>query len=454
MAFISRLYPAESYGAWIIVLSLATFIMPLATLRYDLAMVLAPTKRMSAGIAVAIVSQASFFAGLSTLALFAISESHWRIVSGLDERDQTLLYFIPITIVLMAVNVCLQAWTNREKNFLGLSLSLISQAVVTAALTLLLPLKFGATSTVAATAASLGLFVAVVVLTVQAWPALYEFFKRKKVANAAWNGLRKFRIYAFLGVPYALSIVFSERALQLIVTNYFSLGILASFFVARQVIMAPTAIIAGGIRTVVFSYGARIDDLETTRSRVLGILTLLIGFVAPTLAFSLVWIESVTSYVMGSNWPNLPQFAYWTMFPACMLVLTGWIDRILDILKKQKIALWLQLGSDLTIVMMAWTLAYAGASAIEVIAAISLAISFYNVIWLLVALRLLRTNWGDISRLVFQFCILFCFSIAAYELIYYFFDGNISAFLSIVFCVVSFLPGIFRLISARRTGFV
>jgi stage V sporulation protein B len=453
MALISRLYPAESYGAWIIVLSLATFIMPLATLRYDLAMVLAPSKRMSAAIAVAIVFQSSLFAFFTLVGVLFFSEQNISAISGLSEHNQSLLIFVPVMIVLMATSVCLQAWSNRERNFLGLSISQITQSIATAVLTLLLPLKFGATPMVAATAASLGMFMAVLMLIAQAWPTLSVSLKGASIMRASWHGIRKYRIYALLGVPYALSIVFSERLLQLIITNYFSLATLASYFVARQVIMGPTMIVANGIRTVIFSYGARLDNIDMTRSRVLGILTVLIGFVAPALAFSLVWIETVATYVMGSDWPDLPQFAYWTMFPACMLVLTGWIDRILDILKKQKIALWLQLSSDFSIVMIASFLAYTGFHAIVVIAMISLAVSFYNIIWLYVSLWLLRTTWRDMTHIFLQFCIPFSVSAAAQELIYYFFDGSRSNMLSFLFCIVSFIPAVLRLIRVRRYGF-
>ena len=47
MPFITRLYGASDYGAWVIILTIAGLLLLLATLRYELAVVLAPTRRIT-----------------------------------------------------------------------------------------------------------------------------------------------------------------------------------------------------------------------------------------------------------------------------------------------------------------------------------------------------------------------------------------------------------------------
>jgi stage V sporulation protein B len=454
MVIVFRLYPAEAYGSWVIVLSLASFVMPLATLRYDLAMVLSVSRRMSAGIGLAVMSLASMLALLVFLALEFLPLKQLSVLSGMNESQLPLLMLVPLVILLLAATSVLQAWSNRERNFYAISVSQILQALITSGLTIGLPFVFGPLAWVAALSALMGMMVAVGFLVFQSWSVLKRILEKDFIVRAAGHGIRRFRVYAMFGVPYAASAVFSERFIQLLITSYYGLATLASFFVMRQIIMGPTAIIAGSLRQVVFSYGARQDNIDMLRRRVIAILIALMSVVGPLFAFGLVSVKPLISLLMGAKWPYLAEFAYWTLFPASMLVLTGWIDRVLDILQKQKMALWAQIISDIVIVVLAMLGAWLGLQAAALVGLLSVAISFYNLVWLILALRLLRVGSKAIWALVKQFFVTFVFLCLIQQAILYFAPSGLILIFSGIVGVISLLPAIAQIRSIRGTGLV
>ncbi len=450
MILISRIYPAEAYGSWIIILSLATFVMPLATLRYDLAIVLAPTRRMGIAISVAILCQAVILSFLCLLAIRFFSPSTLITLSGIDPQQVSFLNLVPIVTLLMVANTVFQAWCSRQKDFWSIATSITTQSVVTAALTLAFPLVFTASTTGAAMAAILGIFAALAVLIYRSRSSISEALKIKHLLQAAWHGVRRFKVYAILGVPYAISSVMTERALQLLIASSFGVGTLASYFVVKQIIFGPTAIITGSLRQAVFAFGAQQDSQEHLRKRVLTILTLLSGLVGPTLAFTMVWIKPLITTFMSTKWPYFAEFSVWMLYPSAMLVLTGWIDRVLDIFGKQRMSLWLQIVADIVFVGGALLSIMAGFSAVNFIALLSVLIGSYNIIWLIVALNLLRTTTTERMKLYGHFAVSFGLSIACQQANVWLLPTKMALVSSIFIALISLLPTI-SLVSRIRT---
>ena len=157
MPFVTRIYTPADVGVWAIVLTLAGFLLPLATLRYDVAIVIALTQRTAAAIALAIGVCMLAVAVALAAALSVVPKQLLEAISGLGPDKQGLLAVVPLLLVLLAAQATLQAWLTRGRQFGALSLAQLIQAIVTAAAMLLLPLIAGASAGVATAAAMLGL---------------------------------------------------------------------------------------------------------------------------------------------------------------------------------------------------------------------------------------------------------------------------------------------------------
>ena len=294
MAAITRVYAPDDYGTWVVLLALAGFFLPFATLRYDIALVIAPTRRIAAALFMAVFAFTVVTSALALVGLVVAPGRVLEIVPGLSSDQSGWLVLVPFVLVLLSCHLMLQSWLIRERQFGALSTTQLLQALVTAAATLLLALALGANAGAAATGAIAGFVSAIFFMAWCARPHLFEAAGRRRLDILARHGLRRYKVYPLYMVPYSLSAVLTERVLQLALAGSYSLGVLGAFYVARQVVTAPSALLSQALRQVVLAYGAQLDERAGLRERVNRVL-LLVEVLAPALAFGIVWLEPSSS---------------------------------------------------------------------------------------------------------------------------------------------------------------
>jgi O-antigen/teichoic acid export membrane protein len=402
MAAITRIYAPDVYGTWVILLAVAGFFLPFATLRYDIALVLAPTRRIAAALFVAVAALTALMSALVLASVLAVPGWVLEIVTGFRPDQSGWLVLVPVVLVLLSCHLMLQSWLTRERQFGALSTTQIVQSMVTAAAILLLPLAVGANAGAVAGGAIMGLVSAIFCMAWCARPQLFEAVSRRRLDVPARHGLRRYKVYPLYTVPYSLSASLSERILQIVLAGSYSLGVLGAFYVARQIVTAPSALLSQAFRQVVFAYGAQLDDGAQLRERVNRAIALLVEVLAPALAFGIVWLEPIIRVALGDHWPNLSDFAWWIMFVAAMFLLAGWLDRVLDVLGRQQVGVVLQVGSDLVLVGVALSGPRFGLDAVGLVAALSIVGTLTNIVWLIVVLRLLGSMWHEIGSFILR----------------------------------------------------
>lgn len=400
MPFVTRLYDAADYGVWVIVLTLGSLFLPLATLRYELALVLSPTRRMVAGLSAAMGVFTVTITLVTVVMVLLAPPEFWSAVAGLAPPRQDVLVFVPLVLILLATQLVLRSWATRNRRFVQLSLAQLAQSIVTSAGVLALPLVMGPTSMAATVGASAGLLAAVAVLL---WHAgdMVTGARRDRLPRASRHALRRYRVYALYVVPYSLSASITERIVQLVLASTFSLGTVGAFFVARQMMTAPATLIANALRNVIFAYGAQQDSKEQLGHRVELLLRVLIVLIAPLLAFGFVWLKPISAIAFGDRWELLPDFLWWAMLIGAASVLASWLDRILDVLGRQRLGVLLQVCNDAVLITVLLAGVALSLGPVAVVAAISLAGAFALMVWIPVVLTLLGRRPREIFVRVF-----------------------------------------------------
>lgn len=389
MPLVTRLYAPADLGVWAIILNLANILIPFATLQFDIAVVIAPTRRSAVALLLIVAACTLTVAAASSLAIAYAPRKALEAISGLGPEQQGLLALVPLVLVLLAAQTGLQAWLTRQREFGVLSLAQLLQAAAAAVAMLILPLIAGASALVAATAAIFGL---VIWQALPAWNIGVDIVSAfaPRLLAAARASLRRFKVYPLYFLPYSLSAGLAERVLQLVLASAYSLSALGTFYVARQLMLGPVGLLVGTLRQVVFAHSARQKDAAEIKARVGQILRLLIDVLAPALAFSFVWMMPALATVMGAKWaPQLGAFAWWTLFPAAALLLTGWLDRMLDVLGRQRLAVVLQLASDAVVIVVALVSPLLGLDEIGMVATLSTVTAIIHVFWLGLILKLM-----------------------------------------------------------------
>jgi O-antigen/teichoic acid export membrane protein len=399
----TRIYAPADLGIWAIVLTLSGFLLPLATLRYEVAVVIAATQRAAATL-VAVIGACALLVVVTVAIIESITPHRLlEAITGLHADRQGLLALVPFVLALLVGQATLQAWLTRGRKFGTSSLAQLAQAVVTAAAMLLLPVIVGASGAVAAASAMLGLSAAVLVAAVSCGPEILAFVDRR-IGVAARSVARRFKVYPLYLVPYTLSSGVAERVLQVVLADAYSIGALGAFYVARQLVMAPALLVVESLRQVQFAHSARQSHTAEIKDRVGRVLRLLIDAQSACLAFALFWLTPILTAIISTSWARLGDFAWWTLFPASTCLLVGWLDRMLDVLGRQRLTVAFQLASDMVLIAIALSSPRIGLGDVGMVAALSIVKAVTNVVFLVVILALLRFGLGEMMALGARAC--------------------------------------------------
>jgi O-antigen/teichoic acid export membrane protein len=311
-------------------------------------------------------------------------------------------------------------------------------------LTLLLPQFLLATPQLAAIIflASVGLGLIIAIPAQTGWMDRPGNFTRWAMARAA---LRQYSVYPKYTLPLSLSSSVTERVTQLVLAQAYSLGTLASFYMARQLLSGITSVIAGSLRNVFFAHSSWDNSISETRNRALNMLKLLTYLLAPALAFAVFRIEDVVQFLAGDKWPSLAPMAWLCMFPATILIFTGPLDRVFDLVGRQRLSVILQLASDVVMLVSIAVAVHFSVPSQTLAAIISLVLTVYNAIWLCFTLQSLSVSATEVVRVFVRFAV--CFAVCVvlqWPLIYL---GSKTLSWMIALLVVGFLvaPGIIAL---------
>jgi lipopolysaccharide exporter len=404
---ITRIFPADTYGAWLLVLTFSSFFLPLSTLRLEIPLVMTKSHRMAQGLGYAITL--CLLIVLVSVLAFAIIASPNIIqrLTGLAETQSDLVYFSIPTVFLLAAQLLSQSLLIRRKHFYTLAVVSVLSPLLSLSLTLLLPFMVPVTPHLAAVIflVPMGICLLVSYPSLQLGLGLHPHgFSRIAIARAAF---RHYSVYPKYTLPLSLSVSVTERVTQLVLAQAYSLGTLASFFMARQILSGFSSVVASSLRNAFFAHSARDNSISMTRNRAMQMLKLLTYLLAPALALGVFRIEEVVSYTAGSKWPNLAPMAWLCMFPATFLVFTGPLDRVFDLVGRQRLSIFLQLTSDIVMLTTITAAVYAGVSSHTLVGIISTVMVGYNFVWLCFTLRSLAMSYTQIAMYFARFAIYF-----------------------------------------------
>lgn len=389
LPLVAMIYAPAELGVWAIILALSSYLVPVATTRYDVAVVIAPSDRMARGLVLAVGGIAVLVAALLLTATWLMPVSFWAAVSGLEPARHIMLAWIPVLLLLLAVQTMLQAMLTRKRAFAALGIAQLLQALVTAVATIWLGAASAASSASIALGAALGFAFSAGLMAVHLGADL-TVRPDTRLATTAVAAMRRYSVYPGYLLPYSLSSGLAERVLQIVLGGAYSMSTLGAFFLARQLMMSPVTLLAGTLKQVMFAHSAQVSDPARRNARVVDGLRLLVDGVGPAVAFGLFWLIPLMGLLLPAAWTAAGPFAWWTLFPAAMIALTGWLDRMLDVLGRQRLSVVLQVASDLVLIAVVLASPWLGLSALQMVALLSVTIAVYNVVWLGIILHLLR----------------------------------------------------------------
>ena len=299
LPFITRLYPPELYGGFVIFLAWGGFLLPVVCARFEVAIALPSSLRAASAVAWGSLGIAL---GVSALCALAVAVA-WAMY---PPARVAALALLPLYVLLGGVVQVLGNWAARVHAYRRLSLSRIVQAAATALLSLAWVPLWGAQALGLVVATLAGQFIALGVL---AQGLSQTGFRRRAAPRQVWRLMRHFRRLTLFNVPHVLSDAAQGSGLPLLIAHFFGAPAAAYYAFSARLLKAPLGLVSGAVSQVYYPRAAshRHDDERLRRDalRILAVSTTGVMLVWPLV---LLVPDAAYAWAFGAAWAEVGQY--------------------------------------------------------------------------------------------------------------------------------------------------
>jgi len=338
---ISRLYEPKEYAIWAIMIASSSIIGSIACLRYELAIVLSVDDKEASSLFWACLLFSAIF---SVMAVFLIADPEiQKVIIGKNETiNFRYALILPLFIFLTGLNNALQYWCVRKMAFLLTSVALIGQAIGTIAVQIGWALLFTATSIGLISGTLFGNFIFTMIIISGLFLAHQKPIISAKTIYNIPDSLKRHKLFLLYSTPFTIFGVLRDRATVNILNIFLNFRIVGLYAFSYRILNSPVVLISGALRPVLFQQAAS-EGVKSLESRLNMILKNLAILSMPFFVFYLYYPEDIFKVIFGSKWTESGIIGVYLIWPAYTFLFCNWMDRILDVLSRQKLALILEL---------------------------------------------------------------------------------------------------------------
>ncbi len=339
LPLLSRVYSPHAYAGWAIVVLAATLIGSTACLRLELAIVLPRDE---------IGGRTTFWLcmslGVVTTLLVALAVSTPQVRSALAHEGAggaRLTVLVPLLTLFFSLSLIMQYWCIRQQAFALHSLSTIALAAFTNGAHLLLgrfrsndegSLLIGSAVGQGGTA----LLLAVGLLAIGKLPSL-----RGIELAGLRAAFRTHRHFALFSTPYTLLNFVRDRTTLYLLEVYLSRAQVGYYALTQRLTTAPVSLVAGSLRPVIFQSAAA-EGIESVGPRIQRLMSALAVVTSPLVVLFIFNSAELFQTFFGPEWRPAGRMGLFLVWPAYTFLFSTWLDRLLDVMGKQRLALFLQ----------------------------------------------------------------------------------------------------------------
>jgi len=334
--FLSRIYTKSEFGDLSLIMSISGIVAAVAALRYEMVTVL-QSKTSKAKTAMSLCfSLIAVVCFLVFLFLFLFKS---LLAESLDISHYALLYSVPLIAGIIGVYCVFENWFNRQREYKNIVYIRIAQSATNSAA----KLAFGFAGI------SWGLIGGTVVGYIVTILICIYLFSKKETFSCKYFSFAKmkqmavsYQEFAKYATPSGLLNSLSLMGLPLLIAYFYSTESVGIYFFAYSTIGFPIFFISNAMSQVFTKEAAvlvgqnkRVELNDLLRKFQKSAFLILSAFL---LVFSL-FGAAIFSFVFGSQWYESGQLIKFFAFYVLISTTYSVISSLIDILKKQKIAL-------------------------------------------------------------------------------------------------------------------
>lgn len=394
---LARLYSPEAFGLQTLFVSVTSVLLVAATLRLDLATVIATDRREATRIFSLGVLQ-SLAIGLATAIAAAALAPTISTALGHPGQSDWVWAIAPMVIALATTQLAggVLTWLKRfgpvsraqvanQFAYLGVAIGL---GVVGSPLAGLVVAKLAGQIVAAASIAWL----------------LRGFFRRVRVPQrSAWSTLWvRCKPFLQFNTPYSLVGVVGRDVPVFAFAATSATAAAGLYGLARTLLWAPAMLVAASLSQVFYREAAEHRGTVRLERFTFAILALTACAAAPLFAFVGTWGDVLFALLFGAEWTSAGRFAALLAIPAWLAIQTAWPERLFESVGRQGTSFAIQISFDLLSAALVFGSVIAGRPAIETVAVFAAVNALFHVAFLIglvrvagfAAARLARTMGG------------------------------------------------------------
>jgi O-antigen/teichoic acid export membrane protein len=426
MPILTRLYTPSAYAGWGLLISVVVLFTAIATLRYELAIVLPKHHEEAAN---------GLIGGLIVTGVMSVVSGSILLFGGalllgpeFYEELKIWLWFAPALIMVTGIHQACNFWLTRMQEFWFYSLSQVTLPLFTISFQMAAALFGFRSSSGLIIGTLLGQFGVAVFFVFIIFRRHGELFWRSVSLKATQNFLWKYKVYPFYMTPYTIVSAVRDRLVYFLLATFGYKPDIGFYNLSSRVVNMPNSLLSSSVRPVFFQHAAS-SDFKLLESQINRVLDFLSVCVVPFWILFLFHSQDLFALVFGAPWREAGIYAAILSVPAVPLMLGNWLDRAFDALGQQRLAFTLELVFSLLSIgalTMGMLVYRNGLMAISMQAVV---LTFYYSFWLFSLFRVAGYRKQSLLRLL-----LFIVGIASISALVSGFFSNIFSTIPAIIC--------------------
>lgn len=398
-----RLYAPQDFGVWAAVQAIAVMLGSLASLRFDLALVLERNLEVASPLFYAIIAVVVACSIAFAVLIGFLTEFLGPV--GVDGTTATLGWS---WLVLVGLAVVLQGWLMREGAFSSISVAVVLNSLVTNIVQLVG--GFWGHGVWLIIGSITGQATALICLALSVASGAERPKWRRPTIEETCRLLNRYRRFPQFSLPFTVVSLLRERAPIFVIGAFGPPALVGLYSQAWRLTHFPSGLTSAALRPVFFHRTAT-EGLAAQGKAVDRFVRWLLLASSPWIGFVVFGNDALFSLVLGSRWQGAGRLAAVLVLPAALFTITNWMDRLLDAVGRQDLNLKLEMIAGLTSVGVLWgALATGGSLTFAVVLqSAALVLSYVGLIWICYGVG----GWPR-SALVMSLCVALAVGILTY----------------------------------------
>ncbi|MBB5661407.1 lipopolysaccharide biosynthesis protein [Brevundimonas halotolerans] len=374
---LTRLFSPEAFGLQMLFISWATVVGVVATLRLDLATVLAADRREATHI-VALAASMACAVALLLLGATTFFGGALAGVSGQAEQTRWMLALAPMVLAVATVQISAGLLTWLKRFGPASQAQVLNQAGY---LTIALLVGFTAAPTDGLVFAKLGgqIAAALFLLVILRGDLATLRLPGRLAVGALWRRCRPFLMF---NAPYSLVGVVGREVPIFAFSAVGATALAGHYGLARTLLGAPSTLLAASLSQVFYREAVELKGTPRLADLTVGVLRATIDASAPLFAFLLIWGDAAFAMAFGDEWRTAGQFAMILSVAAWLSLQTSWPERLFEAAERQGVSFAIQLGFDLTAAVAVFIAISSGAPGLVVVTTFAVVNSLFHLAYL------------------------------------------------------------------------